>query len=103
MKFTEWIDLSGDESLVRLAKRDENVHGFVQFHEVLWIFTPFAVCFFGVFEWGAARIGFGPGTFENITRIFIAEFYANKEVIVNSARNVKIRKSEIFTSNRRDS
>ena len=70
---TEWVDLTRDEALVGLTKRDENMSILAELDHVLWVLGPHLVGLFGVLEGCATRVGLGPSSFELESGVFVTE------------------------------
>ena len=72
-RLTEWIDLSWDQPLVWLTKRDEDVSVLLELDHVLRVLGPHLVGLLSVLQRGAASVGLGPGSLELETGVLVAK------------------------------
>ena len=75
---TEGIDLSWDQTLVRLGQRDEDLHFPVELDKVLGILAPHLILLFGVLQRGATRVGLGPSALEVVPGVLGTELDAHE-------------------------
>ena len=85
-ELTEWVDLSRDETLVRLTERDEDMGIGGELDQVLWVLSPHPVGLLGVLERSATGVSLGPSSLELESRVLVTELDRVEQVVIDLAR-----------------